>query len=97
MDTFNLNPNDWQLFEQARELGHHVDKTETLRKALEVYLDYLKRQAVIEEFGKIEFYDDLQNDTTLAKSKNRFLASVRQHQFQLPADYQFDRESLYER
>ena len=40
--AINVPPNLQQLCEQARELGHHADQTETLHKALECYLAYLK-------------------------------------------------------
>ncbi|MDP2879055.1 MAG: type II toxin-antitoxin system VapB family antitoxin [Sulfuricella sp.] len=49
---------DDTLIESARRLGHHRTKREAVTQALNDYIQRLKQQEIIGEFGKIEFQPD---------------------------------------
>jgi len=44
--------------ELIRQLGHHHTINEAIRHALEFYLQYLQQQAILAEFGTIDYVDD---------------------------------------
>lgn len=48
----NLSIDD-QLLEQARSLGHHRTKRETVNEALREYVDRRRQRRVIDFFGKL--------------------------------------------
>lgn len=50
----NLDLDD-KLIEAARKLGGHKSKREAVTRALEEYVQWLKRQAIVSEFGKIDY------------------------------------------
>ena len=50
----NLAIND-DLLDEARRLGKHRTKRETVNRALEEYVKAIKRHELIELFGQVEF------------------------------------------
>ncbi len=50
----NLDLDD-KLIDAARELGGHKTKREAVTRALQEYVQWLKQQAIVSEFGKIEY------------------------------------------
>lgn len=46
---------DKKLIEAARKLGSHKTKRETVTRAPEQYVQRLKQQAIVSEFGKIDY------------------------------------------
>ncbi|MCR4308807.1 MAG: type II toxin-antitoxin system VapB family antitoxin [Deltaproteobacteria bacterium] len=46
---------DSDLLEQAKRLGHHRTKRETVDEALREYIQYRKRVQAVEAFGTIDF------------------------------------------
>ena len=46
---------DDQLIEFAKSLGKHRSKKEAVTVALEEYVQRLKQQAILEEFGRIDY------------------------------------------
>jgi hypothetical protein len=50
----NLDLDD-ELIEAARKLGGHKTKREAVTRALQEYVQWLKQQAIVSEFGKIEY------------------------------------------
>ena len=50
----NLDLDD-KLIESARKLGGHKTKREAVSRALEEYVRWLRQQAIVSEFGKIEY------------------------------------------
>lgn len=50
----NLDLDD-KLIEAARKLGGHRTKREAVTRALQEYVQWLKQQAIVSEFGKIEY------------------------------------------
>ena len=53
----NLDLDD-KLIEAARKLGGHKTKREAVTRALQEYVQWLKQQAIVSEFGKIEIADE---------------------------------------
>lgn len=49
---------DDNLIESARRLGHHRTKREAVTQALSEYIQRLKQQEIIGEFGKIDYQPD---------------------------------------
>jgi predicted DNA-binding antitoxin AbrB/MazE fold protein len=70
------------------------DGSLVLDEKLDATLEGKKLRIVV-----LEDTDELKGkDTqTLESRKQRFLEQLQQHSFQLPEDYQFNREELYER
>jgi len=54
----NIAINDNNGVKLAQNLGHHQNIQETMEKALEMYLQYLQQQEIIQEFGKIDYFED---------------------------------------
>lgn len=54
----NVAINNENTVKIAQQLGHHQNLQETVEKALEMYVQYLEQQAIIEEFGSIDFAED---------------------------------------
>ena len=50
----NLDLDD-KLIEAARRLGGHRTKRDAVTRALEEYVRWLRQQAVVSEFGKIDY------------------------------------------
>ena len=50
----NLDLDD-KLIEAARRLGRHRTKREAVTRALEEYVQWLRQQAIVNEFGKIDY------------------------------------------
>ena len=50
----NLELDD-KLIEAARKLGRHKTKREAVTRALQEYVQWLKQQAIVSEFGKIDY------------------------------------------
>jgi Arc/MetJ family transcription regulator len=50
----NLDLGD-KLIEAARQLGGHKTKRDAVTRALEEYVRWLRQQAILNEFGKIEY------------------------------------------
>ena len=50
----NLDLDD-KLIEAARRLGGHRTKRDAVTRALEEYVQWLRQQAIINEFGKIDY------------------------------------------
>ena len=46
---------DDKLIDAARKLGGHKTKREAVNRALQEYVQWLKQQAIVSEFGKIEY------------------------------------------
>jgi hypothetical protein len=46
---------DDKLIKSARKLGGHKAKREAVTRALQKYVQWLKQQAIVPEFGKIEY------------------------------------------
>ena len=46
---------DSELLEQAKRLGHHRTKRETVDEALREYIQYRKRVEAVAAFGTIDF------------------------------------------
>ncbi|MBN1898496.1 MAG: type II toxin-antitoxin system VapB family antitoxin [Spirochaetes bacterium] len=46
---------DDSLIIEAKKLGHHRTKKETVNQALKNYIRYMKKLNAIDIFGKIEF------------------------------------------
>jgi hypothetical protein len=59
---------DDKLIETARRLGGHKTKREAVNRALEEYVQWLKQQAIVSEFGKIDY------DARYAHKKQRNVA-----------------------
>jgi hypothetical protein len=59
---------DDELIETARRLGGHKTKREAVSRALEEYVQWLKQQAIVSEFGKIDY------DTKYDHKKQRRVA-----------------------
>lgn len=47
-----------RLLEEAKELGHHKTKKETVNEALEEYVRVRKQQGIIDLFGSVDFDPD---------------------------------------
>ncbi|SJM94975.1 conserved hypothetical protein [Crenothrix polyspora] len=54
----NVVVNNENTIKLAQQLGHHQNLQETIEKAIELYVQYLGRQAIIEEFGQVDFSED---------------------------------------
>jgi hypothetical protein len=54
----NIAINNEDTIKIAQQLGHHQNLQETVEKAIEMYAQYLEQQAIIQEFGKIDFAAD---------------------------------------
>ena len=63
----NLDLDD-KLIEAARRLGGHKTKRDAVTRALEEYVRWLRQQAIVSEFGKID-YDP--NSTTRSNAEWR--------------------------
>ena len=50
----NLDLDD-KLIETARKLGGHKTKREAVSRALEEYVQRLRQQAIVSDFGKIDY------------------------------------------
>jgi Arc/MetJ family transcription regulator len=50
----NLDIDD-RLIDQARKLGHHRTKKETVNAALDEYISRRKQQAILSLFGAVEY------------------------------------------
>lgn len=50
----NLDLDD-KLIEAARRLGRHKTKRDTVTRALEEYVQWLRQQAIVNVFGKIDY------------------------------------------
>ena len=50
----NLDLDD-KLIEAARRLGRHRTKRDAVTRALEEYVRWLRQQAIVNEFGKIDY------------------------------------------
>jgi len=50
----NLELDD-KLIDTARKLGGHKTKREAVTRALEEYIQWLRQQAIVSEFGKIDY------------------------------------------
>ncbi|MEX0959213.1 MAG: type II toxin-antitoxin system VapB family antitoxin [Burkholderiales bacterium] len=50
----NLDLDD-RLIEAACKLGGHKTKREAVTRALQEYVQWLRQQAIVSEFGKIEY------------------------------------------
>lgn len=50
----NLDLDD-KLIETARRLGAHRTKRDAVTRALEEYVRWLRQQAIVDEFGKIDY------------------------------------------
>jgi hypothetical protein len=46
---------DDKLIKSARKLGGHKTRREAVTRALQKYVQWLKQQAVVSEFGKVEY------------------------------------------
>jgi hypothetical protein len=46
---------DDELIASARKLGGHKTRREAVTRALQKYVQWLKQQAIVSEFGKIEY------------------------------------------
>ncbi len=46
---------DDTLIDTARELGHHRTKRDAVTRALEEYIQRLKQQEILAEFGTVEY------------------------------------------
>ena len=46
---------DSDLLDQAKRLGHHRTKRETVDEALREYIQYRKRMQAVDAFGTIDF------------------------------------------
>jgi len=51
---------DDRLIDEARKLGHHRSKKETVNAALDEYISRRKQQAILSLFGGVE-YDEKYN------------------------------------
>lgn len=49
---------DDRLIESARKIGCHRTKRETVTRALEEYIQRLKQQEIVAEFGKVDYDAD---------------------------------------
>lgn len=54
----NVAINNENTIKLAQQLGHHQNLQETIEKAIELYVQYLGQQAIIEEFGQVDFSED---------------------------------------
>ena len=50
----NLDLDD-KLIEAARRLGRHRTKRDAVTRALEEYVQWLRQQAIVNEFGTIDY------------------------------------------
>ncbi len=50
----NLDLDD-KLIEAAQRLGRHKTKRAAVTRALEEYVRWLRQQAIVDEFGKIDY------------------------------------------
>jgi Arc/MetJ family transcription regulator len=50
----NLDLDD-KLVEAAQKLGRHKTKREAVNRALDEYVRWLRQQAILEEFGTIQY------------------------------------------
>ena len=50
----NLDLDD-KLIETARRLGGHKTKRDAVSRALEEYVRWLRQQAILDEFGKVDY------------------------------------------
>ena len=66
----NLNIDD-KLLNQALKLGKFKTKKETVNKVLEEYVNFKKRQGIIELFGKVD-YDPNYDYKKLRKMRRSF-------------------------
>jgi Arc/MetJ family transcription regulator len=46
---------DDKLIEAARRLGGHKTRRDAVTRALEEYVRWLRQQAILDDFGKIEY------------------------------------------
>ena len=49
---------DDRLIDEARKLGHHRTKKETVNAALDEYISRRKQQAILSLFGTVEYDED---------------------------------------
>ena len=73
----NLELDD-KLIETARKLGGHKTKREAATRALQEYVQWLKQQAIVSEFGKID-YDpkyDFKKQRKVASGKQKKLLDL---------------------
>lgn len=54
----NVAINNENTIKLAQQLGHHQNLQETIEKAIELYVQYLGQQAIIKEFGQVDFSED---------------------------------------
>ena len=54
----NVAINNESTIKLAQQLGHHQNFQETIEKAVEMYVKYLGQQAIIQEFGTVDFTED---------------------------------------
>ena len=54
----NVAINNESTVKLAQQLGNHQNLQETVEKALEMYVQYLEQQAIIQEFGTVDFMED---------------------------------------
>ena len=50
----NLDLDD-KLIDTARKLGGHKSKREAVTRALKEYVQWLRQQAIVSEFGRIDY------------------------------------------
>ncbi len=55
MTTINTQLADQDLLEQAKQLGKHQTKRETINEALKEYIRWRKQIEAIQDFGTIDF------------------------------------------
>ncbi|OQY43941.1 MAG: hypothetical protein B6242_13730 [Anaerolineaceae bacterium 4572_78] len=61
--TLKLNNS---LIEPILKLGNHATIMDAIQKALEFYLQYLQQQAILAEFGQVDYFDDYDYETQRA-------------------------------
>lgn len=50
--------NNEKTVERAQQLGHHKNMQDTVKKAIELYVQYLEQLSIGEEFGTVDFAED---------------------------------------
>jgi len=55
MKTINTQMADQELLEQAKQLGGHKTKRETMNEALKEYIRWRKQIEAIQHFGTVDF------------------------------------------
>jgi len=72
---------DDKLIETARQLGGHKTKRDAVTRALEEYVGWLRQQAIVSEFGKIDAASRLPPALPPGKSETCFLFESRRRCF----------------